>query len=263
MLSKSITLNLAIAERYGKKLRLVLYALLCVMCLTLSLGFEREGLMITTAVAAMGVGISTGILFGMLKAIFDQSLFGEDAYTYMLFPFSSRDVVLGKLLAAMYWMLWSTIFSLAVIIYLYLWARDFSEGVTYWDLDVPETLMKDLNVLTQVLFGKAITAKAAGFLIATLLIQVLLTLALFCTELQAGVIVCHINHFKGMRVMVLLGGALVFAGCLYLPTWIFTLCTDGMITILPIVLTMGVELGLSACFVRWSIGKLETKYALN
>ena len=263
MLSKSITLNLAIAERYGKKLRLVLYVCLCAMCCTLSVGFEWDGLMMTTVVSALGIGISTGIIIGMLRALFDQSLFGEDAYTYMLFPFSSRDVVLGKLFTAMYWMLWSTIFTLAVVIYLYLWARDLGQGVTYWDLHVPETLMKDLNVLTQVLFGKPITAKAVGFLIATSLIQVMSALVLFCTELQAGVIVCHINHFKGMRVMVLLGGALAFAGCLYLPTLIFTLCTDGMITILPIVLTMGVELGLSGCFVRWSIGKLETKYALN
>ncbi len=263
MLSKSITLNLAIVERYGKKLRMVLYVFLCGMCVTLSVGFERDGLMLTTAVVALGIGICTGILFGMLRALFDQSLFGEDAYTYMLFPFSSRDVVLGKLLAAMYWMLWSGIFTLAVIIYLYLWTRDLSYGVTYWDIHIPETLMKDLNLLTQILFGKSITAKAVGFLIATSLIQVLLALVLLCTELQAGVIACHINHFNGMRIMVLLGSVLVFAGCLYLPTWIFTLCTDGMITILPIVLTMGIEILVSGCFVRLSIGKLETKYELN
>lgn len=267
MLSKSVTLNLAIAERYGKKLRLGIYVILCVMCLTLSVGRERDGLIMTTVVAALGIGICTGILFAMLKELFDQSLFGEDAYTYMLFPFSSRDVILGKLLAALYWLTWWAIFASALIVYLYLWTRDLAYGVTSWDLHIPETLIKDLNLLTQFLFQQSVTAKAAAFLIATLLIQILLALMLLCTELQAGVILCHIHHANGKnagtRILVLLGCIVIFAGCLYLPTWIFTLCTGGMITILPMILTMGIEILCSGCFVRWSIRKLETKYELN
>lgn len=266
MLKQSIDLNFSIVAEQGKNLKSTYYFILCVMLLLIGWVWW-ENPMSSLITGGLGIGISVVMLYGILRRLFHQSLFTEDAYTYMTFPISDEAVIKGKLVVGLFWMMWNSLFTVSVGVFLYLWWRDDQYGVTYWDLHIAETLADDLNLIAQMVFGCRVSPAAIVFLIGTVVIQILLACLLICSQIQLGAILNHIYNPNGRKTYIKLllfsAGLLIFAGSLFLPTWIFTLCTDGMITVVPIVLTMGIEVLAISCFVRGSIRQLERKYELN
>lgn len=269
MLNKSVELNLSIAAPYGKKIKTVMYATVVLLILTVGFGWEQIGWKSTMVVFAVSVGALLMLLTSLLKCLFQQSLFGEDAYTYMLFPISDKAVVWGKLVAAMYWVLWSVAFAFPLMTFLYFWWRDFTRGddVTYWDLDVVETLTEDLQWLGHMLFRESFSASAVVFMIGAAVLQVVLVCAMVCSEIQLCVILNHIYNpnekKKYIRILLTLGVVVDVLLCLYLPTKIFCLLSDGFITILPLAVTMVLELLLTVVYGKCSVMLLEKEYELN
>jgi len=267
MLGKSITLNLSIVKNQGDKLNFVIFITLVSLICTIFLGWELIGLVSSAVVTAIGCCLMLLLIFDMMKQLFFKSLCGEDAYTYMLFPLSSRSVVLGKLVAAMYWIFWNVMVIFPTMMFLYLRYRDREQGVTYWDLDIVETICDDLILAGQYIFSETLSAESIVFLIATALIQILLGAGLLCSGVQLGAILNHVHNRDGrnryMKAMLALGILGIFTACLYLPTKIFCLVSDGFITILPLVVTMVLEIALIVAAVRWSVKLLQTKYELN
>ena len=268
MLKQSIFMNLSVVEPLEKKLKTSVYFTLCAFMFFSFCFLPRDGMMAAAVlVAAVGTGIIAGIVAGIFRMLFHQSLFGEDAYTYMLFPLSSKSVVWGKVITAGYYLLWNLLIFGAMWLFLYYWWRDFEIGVTSWDLDLVEQLTEDMVTVGKILFGQKFGAGAVTFLIGSTILQMLLGTGLLCSGVQLCCILNHLYNPNGKKTYVTallgLGFAGTVAGCFYLPTKIFCLISDGFITMLPLVISMGLEVVLISYCVRWSVRLLQTRYALN
>jgi hypothetical protein len=198
MLKQSISLNFSIVEVLVKKLKLVIYFTLCAF-MFFSLCFLPRDRMIVASllVAAVGTGIVAGIFVGIFRMIFHQSLFGEDAYTYMLFPLSSKSVVWGKALTAGYYLLWSMLAFGTMWFFLYYWWRDLEFGVTDWDLKLVEKLTEDIVGIGTMLFGQKFGAVAVTFIIGSSILQMILGAGLLCSGGQLCCILSHLHNPNG------------------------------------------------------------------
>lgn len=267
MLDKSMTLNFSLTETFVEKLKLSqLVTFVFLSACYLSYG-EHPMEMLSAVVVAIGTGITAGILIGVCHRVFHQSLFDEAAYTYMQFPLSSSAVVKGKLLAVLYAMTWNVLIFSAMWLLVYLWWRDLNEGIVPWDLHVVETLVDDLHHIGEVLFGQFFSLRATAFIFGSFVVQLVLGCALLCSGIQLGVILNHVHNRDGRQkyvpLLLLLVGTIIGAACFYVPTKVFCVVTDEFITLLPILVTMGMEIILIIVAVRWSIRLLQTKYELN
>lgn len=265
MLKQSVTLNFSIIAEQGKKLKYTYYFTLCTMLLMVC-AFWWENMLGSSIAGIVGMVISVVMVIGIFQRIFHQSLFSEDAYTYMTFPISEDAVIKGKLLTGVYWLMWNSMFMTSIGCFLYLWWRDQDYGVTYWDIDVADAITDDLNQVAQIIFNCRISSVAIVFLIATAVVHLFIMCVLVCSEVQLAAILNHMYNPNGrkpyVKFILAFAGVLIFAGCLFLPTWIWSVCTEEMITMLPVVITMVIEVVLSLCFVRLSRRGLEQKYEL-
>lgn len=105
MLDRSIKMNLKICEKHAfKYFGWVVIAFILIDIFTVPA-------LIAAAVYAVFA----------YRELFDRSLFGEEAYTYMMVPMSMRDMILGKVIAACLCMMVSFVFicvALAVALFI-------------------------------------------------------------------------------------------------------------------------------------------------
>lgn len=265
MLKKSTELNISMIQPYGKKLKTVSYIFICLV--VLCMGAVPTLLVPATIIAAICTVIIAGIFIGIFRQVFHQSLFGEDAGTYMQFPISSRDMILGKLLTVLFTMLWYVISFSMIWTSLYLCWKDSWIGIAVWDINIVECIFDDMNAIGEAVFHRSFSSVTAAFLIGSSLVQIVITCILLCSGVQLGTILNHVYNRGGrkryMPVLLMAAGLIIAAGCAYLPTKIFCILSSDMITVLPIVITMVLEIGLIIAAVGWSIRLLQTKYELN
>lgn len=94
MLDKSIKMNMKICEKHAfKYFGCIVIAFILIDILT---------------IPALVVAVVYAVF--AYRDLFDRSLFGEEAYTYMMVPMSMRDVILGKTIAACLYMMISFVF---------------------------------------------------------------------------------------------------------------------------------------------------------
>ena len=94
MLDKSIKMNMKICEKHAfKYFGCIIIAFILIDILTI------PALIVAVVYAVFAY-----------RELFDRSLFGEEAYTYMMVPMSMRDVILGKTIAACLYMMISFVF---------------------------------------------------------------------------------------------------------------------------------------------------------
>ena len=268
MLKQSVLLNFSIVESLVKKLKMSVYFTLCTFMFFSFCFLPRDRMLVASvAIAAVGTGIALGIFVEIFRVVFHQSLFGEDAYTYMLFPLSSKSMVWGKVITTGYYLLWSLLIFSVMWFLLYYWWRDLEYGVISWDLKVIEQLTEDIVGIGKMLFGQRFGAGAVTFIIGAAVLQVVLVCAMICSEIQLCVILNHIYNPNGkkkyIRILLTLGVVVDLLLCLYLPIKIFCLLSDGFITILPLAVTMVLELLLTVVYGKSSVMLLETEYELN
>lgn len=265
MLKKSMGLNISMILPYGKKLNTVGYIFICM--LVLCMGAVPTLLVPATIVVVIWTVIFAGIFIGIFRQVFHQSLFGEDAATYMQFPISSKDMILGKLLTVMFTMLWYVIVFSMIWLGLYIFWRDSWIGITMWDINIVECIFDDMNAIGAAVFRRSFASVTIAFLIGSFMVQIVIACTLLCSGVQLGTILNHVYNRGGrkryMPVLLMAAGLVIAAGCVYLPTKIFCIISSGVITVLPIVITMVLEIGLIIAAVGWSIRLLQTKYELN
>lgn len=84
MLDKSIKINMKICEKHAFRcFGCIIFAFILIDVFT---------------ILALVVAVVYAVF--AYRDLFDRSLFGEEAYTYMMVPMSMRDVILGKVIAA-------------------------------------------------------------------------------------------------------------------------------------------------------------------
>lgn len=94
MLDKSIKMNMKICEKHAfKYFGCIIIAFILIDILT---------------IPALVVAVVYAVF--AYRELFDRSLLGEEAYTYMMVPMSMRDVILGKTIAACLYMMISFVF---------------------------------------------------------------------------------------------------------------------------------------------------------
>lgn len=265
MLKKSTGLNISMILPYGKKLRTASYIFICM--LVLCMGAVPTLLVPATIVAVIWTVIFAGIFISIFRQVFHQSLFGEDAATYMQFPISSKDMILGKLITVLFTMLYFVIVFFMIWSGLYLFWRDSWIGITMWDLNIVECIFDDMNAIGAAIFRRSFTSVTIAFLIGSFLVQIVIACTLLCSGVQLGTILNHVYNRGGrkryMPVLLMASGLVIAGGCVYLPTKIFCMISSGVITVLPIVITMVLEIALIIAALQWSIRLLQTKYELN
>ena len=267
MLEKSMNLTFSLMKPLRDKMKIGTYFTWAALALCVCSVPQSELVIFALAVATLVMGISVGIFIGLFYIVFHKSLFGEDAYTYMQFPISSESIVKGKFLAMLHLLVDHSVCLISVWIFLWICWGDMNFGVTPWDIRVAEFLVEDMNRVGEFLFNQKFSSITIAFFIGTFLIQLVLVCAMLCSGVQLGTILNHVYNRDGrkryMPVVLMLAGTLIFAGCLYLPTKVFAMVSGGFITVLPLLITMGLEIGLTIAGLRWSTKLLQTKYELN
>lgn len=266
MLMESITLNHVMIEPLRRKLKIVTFVTVAMIVFFSCSSAYETVLMPVVITTGLGTGISVGLFVAVFHKVFHQSLFEEEAYTYMMFPFSSGEIVKGKLFAVLYSLLWSGILYAMMWVYLYAWWRNISHAEAYGDIHMPQWLTEDFLFISQLLFHRNLAAESVVFIIGTGILQLILCIFFLCSGAQLCSMLNHLHNPNGrkayIKLFLVFAGLLIFAGSVFLPTWIWTLCTNDLITVLPIALTMALEFFISICFMRLSEQILEKKYEL-
>lgn len=256
MLHESIKMNLKISESYfAKAIGWLVFVFLIMDLLTIP--------------ALVAAGIYIILAF---RDLFDRSLFGEEAYAYMLAPIPMKYVILGKVMAASLWMLLSYMIVWAVLVAGSLLFPD-AFGTSFHSVTAA---MQDLTGLYDAVengvIGEAEIVYDRGHLLG---IAVALTLApvrilafviFSCGAFQFGAVLKHLRDPRRDNTMAAMGAVLgclagyltVLAAVITLDLWISGDIVTIWTTLLHILIPTAAGVGLLV----GSIGLLEKKYSL-
>lgn len=180
MLDKSIKMNMKICENHAfKYFGCIVVAFLLIDIFT-----------IPALIAAVVYAVFA------YRELFDRSLFGEEAYTYMMVPMSMRDVILGKVIAACLYLMISFVF---------IWVAITVASLLTGTLDFGDTgtfmMQAGAGVYDAVEDGKIVEGeiiydrqKLLGIAVSivTIPIKFLSFCIMFCGVFQMGAIVRHL-----------------------------------------------------------------------
>ena len=194
MLEKSIKLNIGIASNEFGKVTGLFFAGVALMFLT--------G-MWALILAAANFAVSFVYAVKGFTKLYQRSLFHEEAYLYMTMPISHLNMILGKIVAATFWLIW----PLAV-------------GAGYWTMAVlggTRSNISDIVITSAMMMG--VKANQTGVLTFIIIWTFVAMLAMVCSTILTALIIANSmekSHYGGVInfFFPILGVGLVIAACL-------------------------------------------------
>lgn len=254
MLDKSIKMNMKICEKHAFKY----FGCLVVAFILIDI-FTIPALLVAIAYVVFAY-----------RDLFDRSLFGEEAYTYMLAPMSMRDVILGKVIAACLCMMVSFVF-----IWIALTVASLITGTL--DITKPGTfLMQSISGVYdavedgEIAAGEIIYEKqelfAAAVSIVMFPVKFLAFCIMFCGVFLMGSIVRHLldpqRNSSITTVGVIFGTTVATLTVLALMAVIIYLTSGEAETIMKTVILIIVPAVCGIALLAVSIKIMEKKYSL-
>ena len=252
MLDKSIQLNLQISEKHMMR---------ALGCIFVSGGF------LTFLFPAAGL-----LIFLAFRDLFQRSLFGEEAYTYMTVPISMRDVVIGKAVTANMWMMTS---------FAVLWISLLIDGLATGEMDLEfgiggfllqiqsgvfeaaeEHVISSGTIVTD---EKQLLGAAMGL---TVMPVVFLSRSIFlCSVMQLGTIIRHVLDPQRKNLLVtmsvVIGCLVVIVGTGAAREGLCTLVGGGITTIWTCLISILLPAALGIGLLAAAVVLLEKKYSLT
>lgn len=258
MLDKSIKMNLKICEKHVfKYIGWLVFAFLLMDILT-----------IPALVAAF-----VYLLFAY-RDLFDRSLFGEEAYTYMMVPISMRDAILGKTIAASLCIMVSFVFVWVAIAVSSLVTGTWDMGLGFGNMGggLLQIMSGHIDAIDHNTLAAGKIVYDRGHLISLSVALVLLPLEvlslgiLFCGVFQMGAIVRHLidpQRSSGITTVGVVCGALaVFLSTLGTTLKIDLFVSGEDITIFSTVICIVIPIICGIALLAGSIKIMEKKYNL-
>ncbi len=204
MLEKSIGMSIDITEDYAAK----------------ALGFVFFGSVMTGILTIPAFIVALVYAFLGFRQLFDKSLYGEEAYTYMLAPMSMKHIIIGKTIAACFWLTFGV-----MLIYIGLCISGLLFQTFSMDWSIGAFLLQEvsgvLDAVENGVIGRNEIVYDRGDLMCLAAGEILVPVValsesiLVCGLFQLGYAVRHVlapNRDKPMvTVMIVLGGAVVLA----------------------------------------------------
>ena len=249
MLSKSIELNMAISQKYAAR---GMYALM----LSLACG----GAILGGIAVFIGIILTVIFLGVSFSKMFNKSMFGEDAYTYMTFPISNKNMLIGKVIVGSFWMMLAAVILVAfLIVEVKLRFPSSSErSVAAFILDIVANAPDNLY--------DGYSTKAVAFSEATVLVYALVQSILICVVIQLAAIVNHIvnprKNKPAATAFVIIGAVVGYFAVILLAELLSGLLFEEEYAIGGQILILILELAVGIGLLATSIRLLDRKYNL-
>lgn len=261
MLTKSIRFNLEISgNNAGKMINIIIFFIAIGVIPPI---FDRldvifGALFIAEAFAVVGIE---------LNRIFNRSIYGEEAYTYMMMPIRTKEAVYGKIIVGTYWLMFV---FLLIIIYAGAWLYslvDYNSMIIYIGGDILENLAMAFIDVHNTIFVKPIATGSVVFIFSTILIMALIESFVICGLIQLAVIVKNIiepgEHRVVVSAVLIICTAAAYALCSFVFLWLPGLFFETSFAIPQLIISLALKLALGAALAITSTRLLDTKYALN
>lgn len=258
MLNKSVKMNLKICERHAFK------------CFGWPVfAFILMDIFTIPAIAAAFIYVILAY-----RNLFDRSLFGEEAYTYMLVPISIKDMVLGKAIAANLCMMISFAIVCATLLVAGLLTGEVSTDLGIGSIGghllqsaagMYEATEDGVVAAGEIIYSRDMLIKIAVALI--LLPVVFLSVSIFfCAVFQLGAVIRHLldpqRSSSLATVCAVFGGLAVIFAVMALTKSLDYLWSGDAVTIWTSVVWIVIPSACGIGMLAGSIKILEKKYSL-
>lgn len=258
MLDKSIKMNIKICERHVSKFfGLLIFAVMIMNVFTL-------------------LAMIAALIYLILayRDLFDRSMFGEEAYTYMMVPISTRDIILGKTIAVSLWIMVSFVFVWVAVAISSLITGTWNAGLGFGNIGggLLQFMSGTIDAIDngQVAANEIIYERKQliGLAVSLILmpIRVLSHSVLFCGVFQIGAIVRHLidpQRNSGITTVgVVFGAIAVLLSIMAVTTGLNMLVSGDDVTIFTTVISIIIPVICGAALLAGSIKIMEKKYSL-
>lgn len=198
-----------------------------------------------------------------LNHVFSRSLFGEEAYRYMLLPISFRKMVVSKICVGVEH---CCIFCILALLYAYcVLIKFFGAGGVY--SSVVEGTATGIINLHHMISDGVMTTGSVVFLMGASPVAALIESAFISAMILCGVIIYNLFDPRREKPQAAIGiaiaGFLIYLAANFLFIWAPGLFFKNDLAIPQLIIAAGLKLGAIYGLARGAAHMLEEKYALN
>jgi len=199
-----------------------------------------------------------------LNHVFSRSLFGEEAYRYMLLPVSFRKMVIGKICAGAEHC--SVFCILTVLFSYYTLIKFFGTGGDEYGIMIVDVAAALIN-LHHMISDNVMTTAAVMFIIGAAPIAALLESVFISAMILNGVIIKNLMDPRREKPLIAIGIAIVallgYLAVSLLFIWVPGLFFQNDLAIPQLIIAAILKIGAIYGMARSAAHLLEEKYALN
>lgn len=199
-----------------------------------------------------------------LKHIFSKSLFGEEAYRYMMLPISFKAWVFAKIYSGAKSCFATVLILMLCIYYFMIWF--FNSGGTEYGEFVTNSAVALLNAHAA-LSDDIMTTNSVIFIIAAFPITAMLESAFVSAVILSGVVIKNLMDSRREKPQLAIGigivAILVYLVASFLFIWIPGLFFKNDLAVPQLIIAAGLKLTAAYGLARCAEHLLEKKYTLN